>query len=132
MNLQSSSLACAPHLAAATLMADAHARMRSATTALSACDDAAFTKQLQAFIAAVESDFQAEEAIMESIDYPGLPAHLEEHARLLAALHHIDAMVDCGELTAGREALALLPHWCCMHELGMDQALLHALAGCRT
>jgi hemerythrin-like metal-binding protein len=113
--------------AAAAMMTEAHARMRAAATALSGADDAVFPARLQAFVAEVENDFHAEEAVMEAIDYAGLPAHREEHARLLSALHHIDAMVDGGNLTAGREALALLPHWCCMHELGMDQALLHAL-----
>lgn len=116
--------------AAAAMMTEAHARMRNAASRLAAADDAAFPAQLQAFVAEVERDFQAEQIVMERIEYSGLPAHREEHARLLSALHHIDAMVDGGDLEIGREALALLPHWCCMHELGMDQALLHALGGC--
>lgn len=117
--------------AAAAMMTEAHARIRAAVSRLADASDAQFPAQLQAFVAELERDFQAEDIVMESIDYPGLPAHREEHARLLGALHHIDAMVDGGDLEIGREALALLPHWCCMHELGMDQALLHAL-GCDT
>lgn len=113
--------------AAAAMMTEAHARMRESAAELAGADDVAFPARLQRFVAEVERDFMAEDLVMENIDYPGLPAHREEHARLLGALHHIDAMVDKGELAAGRHALALLPHWCCMHELGMDQALLHAL-----
>jgi hemerythrin len=123
-----------PHLftnpaAAAAMMTEAHGRIRAEASRLAGADDAAFPAGLQAFIAEIERDFFAEEMAMESIDYPGLRAHREEHARLLGALHHIDALVDGGDVGAGRDALALLPHWCCMHELGMDQALLHALRG---
>jgi hemerythrin len=115
--------------AAAAMMSQAHARMQAAAARLAVADDTAFPAQLQAFVAEVERDFLTEEAVMESIDYPGLRGHREEHARLLSALHHVDAMAEGGEIAPAREALAVLPQWCCTHELEMDQALLHTL-GC--
>ena len=78
----------------------------------------------------IERDFHEEEAMMEEIDYPGLCAHREQHARLLGALHHVAARVMAGELDIGREAVALLPQWLVMHLGTMDTALALAWEIC--
>ena len=49
---------------------------------------------------ALEDDFRLEESLMEAIDYPGICAHREQHARVLAALHRLAP----GDVAAARHA----------------------------
>lgn len=67
----------------------------------------------------LECDFREEEALMETIDYPGIKEHREQHARVLSALHH----VDVEDVAAARECLELLPQWFQVHLATMDTAL---------
>lgn len=67
----------------------------------------------------MERDFREEEALMETIEYPGIKEHREQHARVLSALHH----VDVEDVAAARECLELLPQWFEVHLATMDTAL---------
>ena len=75
----------------------------------------------------IERDFWAEEQLMERIDYPGLHAHREQHARILETLHRAVPAVLGGDVTMGRKAMELLPRWFMFHLSTMDTALAFAL-----
>ncbi|RJG21305.1 bacteriohemerythrin [Massilia cavernae] len=69
----------------------------------------------------LERDFREEEDLMFEAADPGVKAHLEEHARILAALHH----VETGNVADAREAVRLLSLWFQAHLETMDRALVH-------
>jgi hemerythrin-like metal-binding protein len=71
----------------------------------------------------LERDFREEEDLMEAIDFPGIKEHREQHARVLSALHHVEA----GEPGAAREAVLLLPQWFQLHLSTMDTPLAMGL-----
>ena len=60
---------------------------------------------------------------MERTAFPGLPAHREQHARMLGGLHHVARQVMAGNLAAGRDVVALMPGWFMLHIETMDGAL---------
>ncbi|MCC6072919.1 bacteriohemerythrin [Massilia sp. GCM10020059] len=67
----------------------------------------------------LERDFREEEDLMEAMDAPHMKEHREQHARVLSALHHVEA----GEPAAAREAVMLLPQWFQLHLATMDRSL---------
>jgi hemerythrin len=85
--------------------------------------DSDVTQGMEALVTAMECDFREEEALMEQITYPGIRAHMEQHARVLAALHRIEP----DDVAAAREALVLLPQWFALHLATLDTALAVAL-----
>jgi hemerythrin len=93
--------------------------------------DADFGAGLCALTARLERDFQAEEELMESIDFSGLPSHREQHARALSGLHHVASRVMSGDIASGREAIDLLPQWFLIHLSTMDTTLVVALAAAK-
>jgi len=93
---------------------------------LTVCDEK-FGPDFLMLVARMERDFREEEELMEELDYPGIPGHREQHARILGALHHIASRVMDNDLTLGREAVALLPQWFVFHLSTMDTALAFAL-----
>jgi len=106
---------------------DAHAALFAAMTRLTQLEDQQFSAAFHDLIAAVERDFREEENLMEENGFPSLPAHREQHARVLCGLHHAWAAVDAGDLAPGRHALTLLPQWLLLHQATMDMALAAAL-----
>lgn len=76
-----------------------------------------------ALVDALERDFREEEWLMESIGYPGIPPHREQHARVLASLHCTDA----ADAPAVRHAAVLLIRWFRLHLSTMDAVLVAAL-----
>lgn len=94
----------------------------------SASTDEEFGEIFRMFLACIESTFRQEEQWMEDIDFPMLKQHQEQHARVLAALHNVQAHVATGNLGLGREATAeLLPQWLTFHMSTMDTALSVAM-----
>ena len=91
--------------------------------------DHEFGPSLFALIARMERDFQEEEALMERIDFPDLHNHREQHARLLATLHHLVPKVMAGDYDLARISIEVLPHWLLCHLVKMDAALIAALDG---
>lgn len=89
--------------------------------------DTEFPSEFTAMVASVERDFRHEERMMEQLDYPGIQAHREQHARVLGALHHVAPRVLEGDIALGREAVQLLPQWFLMHLSTMDAALACAM-----
>jgi hemerythrin len=85
--------------------------------------DSDVAQGMEQLVTAMERDFREEEELMEKIGYPGIRPHMEQHARVLAALHRIDP----GDVAAARTALELLPQWFEVHLATLDTALAVAL-----
>jgi hemerythrin len=85
--------------------------------------DGAVAQGMERLVELMEHDFRDEEELMERIHYPGIRPHMEQHARVLAALHRIEP----GDVPAARAALVLLPQWFEVHLATLDSALALAL-----
>ena len=90
---------------------------------LNIASDKHFVHQYNVLVANMERDFYEEELQMEEIEFPALHVHREQHARVLSAMHHAQAQVMCGNISAGRDVIALLPQWFTFHISTMDAAL---------
>lgn len=101
----------------------AHQALAGRVARLAAGSDGELEAGLPALVDELEADFRAEDALMEEIAFPGIQAHREQHARVLAALHHIDAR----DPAAARSALGLLMEWFQLHVATMDNVLAIAL-----
>ena len=108
-------------------MDKSHQALLNALAQLCGANDAQFPAQFTVVVEAVETDFRDEEADMERIEFSGTRRHREEHARVLAALHHVEQRVLEGDIDQGREAIRLLPEWFLMHQASMDRKLAEAL-----
>lgn len=106
---------------------DAHKGFLKELSGVLTAPDERFGAAFLSLVATVERDFHEEEQLMEEMDYPGLPGHREQHARVLSALHHVVPQVMDGNLALGREAAELLPQWFLFHLSTMDTALAFAL-----
>ena len=90
---------------------------------LNLATDENFVRHYNILVANMERDFYEEERQMEEIGFAALHAHREQHARVLSAMHHAQGHVMCGDITAGRDVIALLPEWFTFHLSTMDAAL---------
>ncbi|MYN11195.1 bacteriohemerythrin [Pseudoduganella aquatica] len=117
-------IAWAPHMAVGIPSVDlAHQALIGQIAHLLAQPDEAFGAGLALLVDCLEQDFRAEEALMEAIGYPGLPAHREQHARVLATLHGLHP----DDVAAARHAVSLLPLWFEAHLATMDTVLAIAV-----
>jgi hemerythrin len=105
------------------LFDEAHQALAEQIAHLQARPDAEFGAGLEALIEALEADFRVEEELMETIDYPDLRNHREQHARVLATLHSLRG----GDLAGGRHAVGLILPWFHLHLATADTALALAL-----
>lgn len=91
-------------------------------------DDAHFPAALEYLLKHLSHVFRIEEHWMDDCDHPALLPHREQHARVLAALHHVQASVMSGDTAVGRHAVSdLLPKWLALHIDTMDTTLSVAL-----
>ena len=101
-----------------------------AVQAALACTTQAHDEQLgKSFVELVdqlEQQFLHEEAMMETIDFPALHTHREQHARVLSALRLAEASLDA-EPWLARHALSLLADWLELHAQTQDTVLALAL-----
>jgi hemerythrin len=100
-----------------------HRDLLDELAALEDAPDRLFADRYTRFVAHIEQDFREEEDLMEQIAFSGLPSHREQHARMLAGLHHVARQVMAGDIAAGREVVGLLPGWFTLHIETMDGAL---------
>lgn len=101
----------------------AHRQLLEQMNGLLNGSDSDVAQGMEALVTAMERDFREEETLMEQIVYPGIRAHMEQHARVLATLHRIAP----GDVAAARAALVLLPQWFELHLATLDTALAVAL-----
>lgn len=95
---------------------------------LSCVTDREFPEGYSTLVRKVEHAFRAEQQWMEDIDFPGMLAHQEQHARVLGGLHNVHLRVMEGDLEIGRKVVDdLLPQWLAFHISTMDTALAVAM-----
>jgi len=94
---------------------------------LESAPDNDFPARFDQLVADIERDFAAEEEWMGKINFGAIQSHLEQHARVLGALHHAQAGVMGGDIAQGREAIELLSQWFILHISTMDNALARAI-----
>ncbi|CAL62475.1 Conserved hypothetical protein, putative hemerythrin binding domain [Herminiimonas arsenicoxydans] len=86
-----------------------------------------FVRRLPHLVELLEMDFRIEEQLMESMDYPELRAHREQHAGLLGAMHQALAKAMNGDYQLPRQVLNMLPQWLLWHLVKMDAPFVKAL-----
>ena len=105
-------------------MDELHQLCGAALDHASSCDDAAFEDGFESLLEQLHHAFATEDDWMEAIDYAAIKSHREQHARLLSALHHVQAEVLNGNLALGRRVVVdLLPKWLAVHIDTMDAVL---------
>lgn len=75
----------------------------------------------------IEADFRHEEQLMESCQCADAALHREQHARMLAGLHHAASALAQGEAGPARLALRDLVDWLPFHIATQDRHLLRAV-----
>ncbi|RBA23752.1 bacteriohemerythrin [Herminiimonas fonticola] len=84
-------------------------------------------RRLPYLVELLETDFRIEEQLMESMDYPELRAHREQHASLLGVMHHTVTKAMNEDYLLPREVLNTLPQWFLWHLVKMDASFVKAL-----
>jgi len=105
------------------LFDEAHQALAEQIDSLMDATDEEFRAGLDLLIECLDDDFRHEEALMETIEYPGLRQHREQHARVLASLHQLDEQ----DIAAGKAAVRLVLPWFHAHLATADTALARAL-----
>jgi hemerythrin len=103
------------------------ARLSKQIEQLSRASDEYFAGGYIELVSCLERLMRKEEAVMESFNSRALRSHQEQDARVLAALNQAQPRVEEGDVTLGREALALLDQWLLAHHAQMDLALLTSM-----
>lgn len=95
--------------------------------------DHEFKARFLTIVELLEKDFREEEELMEMIAYPELKIHREDHANLLATMHHVIPLAMEGNFSLPRQVLYTLPQWLLEHLVKRDASLFKALnlAGAR-
>ena len=108
-------------------MSIGRARLSKQIEQLSRADDDGFAAGYIELVSCLELQLRDEEGVMESVNSRALHSHQEQHARVLAALNQAEPQIEQGNITLGREALALLDRWLPLERASIDMALLTAL-----
>jgi hemerythrin len=103
------------------------ARLARQIEQLASASDESFAAGYIELVSCLEHQMRNEEALMESINSRALRSHQEQHARVLGALHQTEPQIEEGNITLGRQALALLDQWLAAHRARLDLALLISL-----
>ncbi|GIZ50475.1 bacteriohemerythrin [Noviherbaspirillum aridicola] len=105
----------------------AHRNLLNELSQLRDVCDQEFVRCYPALVAAVERDFREEENLMETLGLSSFRAHLEQHARMLAALHCTMSGACGGDTAPARAAVGLLREWMEFHIPSMDRELAAAM-----
>lgn len=105
------------------LFDEAHQALAEQIKLLMHCKDDSFADGLAQLVDCLETDFRHEEALMETIDYPALHSHREQHARVLTTLHQVETQ----DIKTGRATVGLVLPWFHAHLATADTALAIAL-----
>jgi hypothetical protein len=85
-------------------------KLRARVSALQATADAEFIRQFPALVAAVESGYRHEEALLELLGEACLHPRRADHAIILCALHRTMSRVEGGDVIQGRQVVDALGH----------------------
>lgn len=105
-----------------------HQLLLSRLAAFGTADDYQLANQYMLLVADLERDFREEETYMDALSPEARRTHCEQHARLLAGLHHVTPQVMMGDAVAVRNVVSLLPQWLAFHIVTMDRALAESLS----
>ncbi len=101
-----------------------HDSLRRLTHELSNCPDEDICSFYEQVIIASERTFAQEQLLMEKHDFPACRCHLEQHARVLSALHQAHPSVMRGDHNLALHLGAhLFPEWFELHNATLDAAL---------
>jgi hypothetical protein len=93
--------------------------------------DDCFGRDFVALVAEVEAHLRHEETVMEACRVKRLEERVheqrQEHAAILAALHHTLPQVEYGELEMARQLVAALTDILSLHRISAELALPHRL-----
>lgn len=93
------------------------------------CLDHELPENFEILATSIEKIFGSEQRLMEKSGFPAIKCHLEQHARVLAALHHVHRKVMVGDQElARRVGSQLLTDWFKVHTATLDQAMFVWLA----
>lgn len=88
------------------------------------CHDHEVANIYRTMLYVLEQTFEQEQRLMEDFQFPAIQSHLEQHARVLAALHCLHPAVMKGDHASARKAGGeLLPEWFQLHMDTQDAAL---------
>lgn len=103
---------------------DLHDSLRRLTLELSNCPDEDVCSWYEQVLIAAERTFAEEQLLMEKHEFPACKCHLEQHARVLGALHQAHPSVMRGDHTLAIHLGAhLLPEWFDLHNATLDAAV---------
>lgn len=96
------------------------------------CHEQEVADTFRMMLSTLEQTFDHEQRLMEEFQFPILQCHMEQHARVLASLHHLHLRVMDGDhASARRVAGKLLPEWFQLHMATQDAALGVWVAFCQ-
>ncbi len=111
---------------------DAHRTLRHAAHWLRICPDFHVSEAYVAVMKAAEHSFALENVLMDKLNFPATQGHLEQHARVLRALHCLHPAVMDGATGTGRRVGGqLLVEWFQLHNETLDAAVLVWASYCR-
>jgi hypothetical protein len=90
-------------LAACAALRTSRARLCARVAALQAQPDEVFVQDFPAVVAAVETDFRREEALLERLGDAALHPRRADYAVLLCALHRTLPQIEAGDVDLGRQ-----------------------------
>ena len=101
-----------------------HDSLRRLTLELNNCSDEDVCSAYEQVIIAAERSFAEEQLLMERHEFPACRCHLEQHSRVLGALHQAHSSVMRGDHNLAIHLGAhLLPEWFELHNATLDAAL---------
>lgn len=103
---------------------DAHRSLRHAAQWLRICPEFEVSDAYLSVMKIAEHSFALEHALMDRLCFPATRCHLEQHARVLRALHCLHPAVSGGATSTGRHVGGqLLSQWFRLHNETLDAAV---------
>jgi len=108
-----------------TRLTESHQQLRQLTQRLHHCHNHDVSASYAQLLDWTEKVFATEQRLMETHAFPVTQCHLEQHARVLCAMHRAHAAVMAGDYAQGQHVgSTLLPAWFELHNATLDAALL--------
>lgn len=107
-----------------TQLNESHHLLKQLAQQLRDCRDREVSARYTRLLDWMEQVFSTEQQLMEKHEFPAAQCHLEQHARVLCAMHQAHSAVMRGDHALGRHIGAtLLPGWFELHNATLDAAL---------
>jgi hemerythrin len=101
-----------------------HHLLRQLTQQLHDCAQDEICSAYEQLLVTAEKAFAAEQLLMERHDFPATRCHLEQHARVLCALHQAHPAVMTGDHNLAKHVGGrLLPEWFELHNSTLDASV---------